>query len=163
SSAYMGPQQLGPANLLYPEKTGYHATMTGIPYDDIEGWRGIYPQDVYIGQLKKMSDGWHAGTLALEQTARNTSDLHLQALLRWTKTIDCHFRSMYNQCMFVQKREDGIVDSAIAAEEAALAEEMLQLTALDPTIGYESANHYFYHKNHLLEKLVNCDYIIRTY
>lgn len=163
SSAYMGPQQLGPANLLYPEQTGYHATMTGIPYDDIEGWRGIYPREVYIDQIKKMSDGWHAGTLALEQAARNTSDVHLQALLRWTKTIDCHFRSMYNQCMFVKRREEGIVDGAIAAEEAALAEEMLQLTALDPTIGYESANHYFYHKNHLLEKLVNCDYIIRTY
>lgn len=163
-SAYNGPQQVGSSNLLYPQKTGYHATMTGIPYDDLDGWRSIFPREVYISQIKKLSDGWHEGTLALEAASRTSNeDVHLAALLRWTKAADCHFRSMYNQCLFVMRREEGMVDTAIAAEEAALAAELLNLTAVDPTIGYESANHYFYHKNHLLEKLVNCDYIIRSY
>ncbi len=162
SSAYTGPQQVGPANLLYPEKTGYHATMTGIPYDDIDSWRAIFPREVYVSQLKKMSDGWHAGTLVLEKVARNTQNSQLEALLRWTRVISCHFRSMYNQCMFVLRREAGQIDTAIAVEEAALAEELLNLIAEDPMIGYESTNHYFYHRNHLLEKLVNCDYIIRN-
>ncbi len=163
SSAYDGTQQVGSSNLLYPTPTGYQATMTGIPYDDLDTWRSIFPRRVYISQLKTMSDGWHKGTLALEAAARNTEDCHLAALLRWTKAIDCHFRSMYNQCMFVVRREGGVIDTAIAAEEASLAAELLQLSAHDPMIGYESANHYFYHRNHLLEKLVNCDYIIRTY
>ncbi len=163
SSAYVGTQQVGPANLLYPEKTNYSATMTGIPYDDLDAWRAIFPREVYISQLKQLSDGWHAGTLALEKTARTTEDCHLAALLRWTKAADCHFRSMYNQCLFVLHREAGVIDTAIAAEEAALAEELLNLTAEDPMIGYESANHYFYHRNHLLEKLVNCEYLMRKW
>ena len=50
-----------------------------------------------------------------------------------------------------------------AEEEAALAVKLLAMTYEDPMIGYESANHYFYHRNHLLEKLVNCDYLMRTY
>ena len=32
---YNGPQQMGPANLLYGEPTGYQATMVGLPYDEI--------------------------------------------------------------------------------------------------------------------------------
>ena len=117
-----------------------------------------------MSQIKQLSDGWHAGTLALENAARGCDDVHLTALVRWTKAIDCHFRSIYNQSMFVIRRDEaGVVDTAIAAEEAMLAAELLSMSCADPMIGYESANHYFYHRNHLLEKLVNCDYIMRTY
>ncbi len=160
STAYCGPQQIGPANLLYPVPTGYGATMTGIPYDHLDGWRAVFPRDVYISQLKKLSDGWHTGRISLEKAARNTTDEHLAALLRWTKVCDCHFRSMYNQCLFILRRDEGVLDKTIAAAEAALAEEVLCLMAEDPMIGYESANHYFYHRNHLLEKLLNCYYIV---
>ena len=164
STAYVGPQQVGSSNLLYPQKTGYSATMTGIPYDDINGWRSIFPQEVYVSQIKRLSDGWHEGTLALERAARGCDDVHLTALVRWANAIDCHFRSMYNQCRFVIRRdEEGVVDTALAAEEAMLAAKLLALSCEDPMIGYESANHYFYHRNHLLEKLVNCDYLMRTY
>lgn len=164
STAYVGPQQVGSSNLLYPEKTGYTATMTGMPYDDITGWRSIFPQDVYVSQIKLLSDGWHEGTLLLERAARGCDDVHLTALLRWAHAIDCHFRSIYNQSRFVIRRdEDGVVDADIAAEEAMLAAKLLTLSCEDPMIGYESSNHYFYHRNHLLEKLVNCDYLMRTY
>ena len=164
STAYVAPQQVGSSNLLYPEKTGYSATMTGMPYDDITGWRSIFPQDVYVSQIKLLSDGWHEGTLALEAAARGTDDAHLAALVRWSHVIDCHFRSIYNQSMFVIRRdEQGVIDTAIAAEEAMLAAELLSLSAIDPMIGYESSNHYFYHRNHLLEKLVCCDHLVRTY
>lgn len=40
---------------------------------------------------------------------------------------------------------------------------MLTHVSLDPTVGYEASNHYFFTKNTLLEKLINCDCIIRTY
>ena len=49
SVVYTSPVQLGPANPLYPTKTGYRATMWGLPYDDLDGWRGPYPPEVFIG------------------------------------------------------------------------------------------------------------------
>jgi len=42
---YVSPVQLGPANLLYPKRTGWRATMTGIPYDDLDSWRGPYQDE----------------------------------------------------------------------------------------------------------------------
>ncbi|MFA6243454.1 MAG: hypothetical protein WC655_21115, partial [Candidatus Hydrogenedentales bacterium] len=39
SVMYFSPVHVGPANPLYLENTGYTATMTGIPYDDVTQWR----------------------------------------------------------------------------------------------------------------------------
>ncbi|MCX6905927.1 MAG: hypothetical protein NTW03_21100 [Verrucomicrobia bacterium] len=36
SVLYSGPQQMGPANLLWGAPTGYRATMVGFPSDDLE-------------------------------------------------------------------------------------------------------------------------------
>src|SRR5690606_28314279 len=47
SVVYTSPVQWGPANPLYPAKTNYSATMWGIPYDDLAGWRGPYPPEVF--------------------------------------------------------------------------------------------------------------------
>ena len=44
---YNAPQQMGPANLLYQQPTGYSATMVGFPYDDLARWRGPYPPEVF--------------------------------------------------------------------------------------------------------------------
>ena len=56
---YMAPLNTGPANLLYPVPTGYAATMVqGFPYDDLKSWRGIYPEEVFVEQLRKLSEGW---------------------------------------------------------------------------------------------------------
>ena len=51
---YSGPQQLGPANLLWSEPTRYHATMVGFPYDDLDAWRAVYPPEIFIQQLEKV-------------------------------------------------------------------------------------------------------------
>ena len=61
SVVYTSPVQCGPANPLYPAKTGYPATMWGIPYDDLDGWRGPYPPEVFAAQFEKMAEGWRAG------------------------------------------------------------------------------------------------------
>lgn len=160
--AYNAPQHYGTSNLLYPEKTGYPASMVGYPYDALDDWRAIYPRDVFISQLKKLSDGWHRGTLALEKAIGKHND-DTALLLRCTRVIDCHFRSMYNQSIFVDRRDRGEIDTVVASDEMRLAEEMLTHVSLDPTVGYEASNHYFFTKNTLLEKLINCDCIIRTY
>ena len=58
---YSSPMQVGPANPLYLEKTGYAATMTGIPYDDLKAWRGPYPAEVFAAQFEKVAQGWQLG------------------------------------------------------------------------------------------------------
>ncbi|MBE6687701.1 MAG: hypothetical protein E7588_00300 [Ruminococcaceae bacterium] len=160
---YNAPQLYGSSNLLYTEKTGYPATMVGYPYDDLDKWRSVYPRDVFISQFKKLSDGWHEGTLLLEKAAEGTNDKVLISLVRCTKVIDCHYRSVYNQSVFVDKRDCGEIDIGIAKDEMRLAAEMLVHMSEDPTVGYESSNHYFFTKNTLLEKILNCDYIINKY
>ncbi len=42
SVLYNAPHQLGPANLMWAEPTGYRATMVGFPYDDLDGWLASY-------------------------------------------------------------------------------------------------------------------------
>ncbi len=56
SVVYTSPVQIGPANALYPTKTDYRATMWGIPYDDLDRWRGPYPAEVFAAQFEKMAD-----------------------------------------------------------------------------------------------------------
>src|ERR1017187_8464153 len=58
SLVYRAPMQVGPANLLWDEPTGYHASMVGFPYDDLDGWRAVYPPDVFIGQFEKVATGF---------------------------------------------------------------------------------------------------------
>ncbi len=48
------PMQFGPANLLWEAPTGYRATMVGFPYDDLDGWRAVYPADVFAAQLERL-------------------------------------------------------------------------------------------------------------
>ena len=160
---YDAPHLYGSSNLLYPHKTGYKASMVGYPYDALDDWRAIFPRDVFISQFKKLSDGWHEGTLALEKATEATTDSNVISLVRWTKVIDCHYRSVYNQSVFVDERDNGKIDKEIVKDEMRLASEMLIHMSQDTTVGYESSNHYFFTVNTLLEKILNCDHIINTY
>ena len=58
---YDSPLQLGPANPLYPEKTGYLPTEVGFPYDDLDFWRGPYPAEIFASQFEKVAAGWQSG------------------------------------------------------------------------------------------------------
>ena len=46
--------------------------------------------------------------------------------------------------------------------ESTLAQRLLELQKEDDRIGFESSNHYFYYRNELLEKTVNCAYLLKT-
>ena len=59
--AYNGPQNAGPANLFYHKPTGYEATMTCYCYDDLDGWRVMYPKEVFRQQFRKASEKWGEG------------------------------------------------------------------------------------------------------
>src|SRR5207247_10142024 len=73
SVVYSAPLQVGPANLLWAEPTGYHASMVGFPYDDLDSWRAIYPPETFIAQLEKVATGFEQSNRKLQGLTTLTS------------------------------------------------------------------------------------------
>ena len=156
---YNGPQNGGPANLLFLKPTGYRATMTCYAYDDIDSWRSIYPRDIFETQLEKLCQKWKTGIDLLEQEdPARFGELELMANAAY-----CLFRSSLNQFRFYLGRESGDMEAMIQAaqEETICARKMLELMNRNAAIGFEAANHYFFSKGCLLEKIINCNDIIK--
>ena len=165
--AYFAPQNYGPSNLLFDRPTGFEATMVGYPYDDLEGWRSIYPEEVFEEQFLRLSQGWEQGNRLLEELpaeviAQSTA---LRELIDCAEAAYCHFRSTYLQIRFVRVRDGREAGSLaqIAEEEASLALRLAAVQRRNPCIGYESSNHYFYHTSLLAEKVLNCRYFQKKY
>ena len=173
---YRGPQQFGPANLLYAEPTGYAATMVGFPYDDLNGWRGPYPAEEFAAQFEKVAAGWEAGLRHLERGVARTPVDHRAAAaadLRLAQAAHLHFASAANQTRFVLAR-DALRQAKLAVDErrrlhaellrlvqseSVLAERLFTLTQADSRIGFEASNQYYYAPLDLVEKVINCDFI----
>ncbi len=155
---YHGPQNAGPSNLLYEEKTGYDSTMTCFAYDDLENWRSIYPVDIFENQFKKLCDGWKTGLDKLKNHEENETVIMAQAAY-------CIFKSSLNQIRFIRARDEKRFDDAIsiAIDELEITQKMLSLMNKNAAIGFEAANHYYYSKGQLAEKIINCHYILNNY
>ncbi len=178
---YNGPVQCGPANLLYPEPTGYKATMVGFPYDDVDGWRAVYPAEVLAEQFEKIAVGWREGLRSLQTAYSKMETAAQQANLREDMALAqaayAHFRSVTNQTRFVLARNALFSGSLHGAEREAQIDiirktatgEMYNAGALfsrtraDPRIGFEASNHYYYLPLDLVEKVINCRYVINTW
>ncbi len=167
SVVYNAPHNLGPANLLYPQPTGYAATMVGLPYDDLKSWRSIYPEDIFENQFRKLSETWKQGLDQLNLAEPMIDAEHRDAfeeLKRVAWANYCHFRSAYLQIAFVRTR-DGVEDNkkatilAILEEEINLAITLYRLARQDARIGFEATNHYAYTLNDLKEKVFNCEWL----
>ena len=171
---YNAPQQLGPANLLYLKPTGYAASMVGIPYDDLNRWRGPYPPEVFANQFQKVADGWANGMADLEAAQAEIPDELKPAAaadLRVARAAQLHFASVSNQARFVMARDelskalggevDHLCDNMIGLlnDEIDLARKLFELSAVDSRLGYEASNHYFYVPLDLVEKVINCEYL----
>lgn len=173
---YRAPLQVGPANLLWDTATGYASTMVGIPYDDLKGWRGIYPEDVFIGQFKKMVKGFNEAHRVLRDAIGDEISPALQGELDVIETVAIHYQSIAQQSRFVQLREQ-LKQSENISQAQSLVGELkyliqterdlaLRLHAIqtrDSRIGYESSNHYFYVPMDLAEKAINCDALLRDW
>lgn len=175
SVLYHAPQNMGPANLLHSRPTGFKATMVGIPYDDLEGWRAIYPSDIFENQFKKLSDGWLCGIEHLniaEQVINYGNNANFEDLMSVARGAYCHFRSAYLQISFVRLRDrleqtkdiherkeitDRLAD--VIDEEIHIAKSLHDIVLRDSRIGFEASNHYFYTLQDLREKVVNCEYV----
>jgi len=181
SLVYNGPMQCAPANLLYPQPTEYRATMVGFPYDDHDGWRAVYPANVLAGQFEKIAAGWDEG-LSLFQAATERANVPFQqANLRedavLAEAAGLHFRSTASQTRFIMARNallsgalkgkerqaqiDGIRQAATVEIET--ARRLFTLVYQDSRIGFEASNHYYYLPLDLVEKVVNCDYVLNTW
>jgi hypothetical protein len=178
---YRGPSQCGPANLLYARPTGYRSTMVGFPYDDVAGWRGIYPVDVLAGQFETMAAGWQTGLSAFNAALAKIDAPNKRAIARRdlgvAQAVGLHFDSVANQIRFIVAREALLSGSlspsgreakadeirAILADEIDNAKRLFTLTRQDPRIGFEASNHYYYLPLDLIEKVVNCEHLARTW
>jgi len=173
--AYHGPQNVGPKNLLFDKPSGYRATMTGIPYDTLDRWRGAapgsplypegYPEDVFENQFEKLTGQWRVGLEIMLQAIMSVDGKPSQGLLelnRMANAAYCLFRSSYLQTCFIRRRasmQDVAVRKellAILDEEISLACRMHSLIREDSRIGFESSNHYFFTANDMREKVLNC-------
>jgi hypothetical protein len=179
---YTSPVQWGAANPLYPSKTGYKATMWGMPYDDLDSWRGPYPPDVLAAQFEKMARGWQPGVAELQLAVEKTPPdrrKEAQADLRFAQAAAIYFQSVANQSRFVMARDTLAKDSntlspeqrhRLQAEikrclesEIVLARELWTLVREDSRIGFEPSCQYFYLPLDLVEKVVNCRWLLRYF
>ena len=155
---YKAPQNPGPSNLLWRKPTGFTATMTGYCYDDIESWRSIYPEEIYINQLCLLSEKWKQGL----EIIKDMPECDFTYMAQGAYNI---FRSSCLQAEFTHKRNCGDTNGILQllAEEEELALNMYSLMQKCNLIGYEAANHYYYNKGMLAEKVINCEFLKEYY
>ena len=129
--------------------------MTCFAYDHLERWRSIYPIDIFESQFKKLCTEWKKGLDMLPEG--DESELSIMATATY-----CLFKSSLNQIRFIQARDEERFGDAIeiAKDELEITKIMLNQMNKNAAIGYEAANHYYFSKGQLVEKIVNCHYII---
>ena len=182
SVVYCSPVQIGPANALYPAKTDYSATMWGIPYDDLDRWRGPYPPEVFAAQFEKIVDLWQPGIaqlqLAVEKTPLDRRK-EAQADLRFARAAAINFQSVANQTRFILARDALTKPSSTLSpeqrqqlcieikqcleSEIALARQLYTLSLEDSRIGFEPSCQYFYLPLDLVEKVINCRWLLKHF
>ncbi len=179
SVLYTSPVQCGPANPLYPAKTGYSATMWGIPYDDLSGWRGPYPPEVFAAQFEKVAEGWRPGIAELQAAVDKAPEERreeVRADARFARAAAIHFQSVANQARYVAARDRlAAPETSLPPDEVqrlksdlrkslesetALARELFTVLREDSRIGFEPSCQYFYLPLDLVEKVVNCRWLL---
>ncbi len=178
---HRGPMQVGPANLLYPEPTGYSATTVCYPYDDVDQWRAIYPADILAGQFEKMDSGWKRGLVFFEKALGRTTTCQKRANavedFRIAEAACLYFRSVANQIRFTVARNALLSESLTtaerkanikiikktAADEIKVAKRFFSLVRQDSRIGFEADAKYYYLPLDLVEKAINCEYILNDW
>ena len=176
---YLAPVSMGPSNPVYPVATGYSATMWGFPYDDLDGWRGPYPRDVFGAQFDKVAKGWGPGVEELRKAVESAPAARrkeVEADLRFARTAGIIFQSVANQTSFILAR-DALAKGATGVSHAererlqnqirrsleseiALARELFPIAQEDSRIGFEPTCQYFYLPQDLVEKVVSCRWLL---
>ncbi len=154
---YRGPQNAGPSTLFYPEATGLTSTMTCYAYDDLRSWCAEFPKEIIREMFYTISTRWKDGLKVIEDME------------------DCEFKQMawagyslmyssYLLVSFIMERDAGNKAALpeLVKEERENAILMYHLMQKNATIGYEAANHYYFNKTMLIEKVINCDDVLKS-
>ena len=162
---YTHPGNYGPMSLLYLKETFRKATMIGFPYDDIFSWRssGYYPESVYRNAYCDICHFWAKGLdhlAAARLSAEPVFKENLEELQRVATCCYWHFKTTLNQIDFVINRRENTPCPEILKDEINLAVKEWNIMRADSRIGYEASNHYFFVQNDLIEKVINCEYIL---
>jgi hypothetical protein len=160
---YQAPFQMGPANLLWPKPTGYRSTMVGLPYDDLPGWRAIYPPEIWATQLEKVSAGFVAAAQKLRATAGAPLSPLLAEEIRYAEAAALHWGSAATQARYVTARDAKASADQIRAlleRELSHAKRLHALQSEDSRIGFEASNQYYYVPLDLVEKVLNVRHLL---
>ncbi|MBQ7813560.1 MAG: hypothetical protein IJ387_03590, partial [Thermoguttaceae bacterium] len=182
---YNAPNQIGPANLLRLEPTGFKATMVGIPYDDVASWTAPYPPLVFAEQMEKCGRGFREGAALWAEAAKNAPAERRVEAERQARCADVAgvvYLSCANQARFVLLRDERNVlrkaenaensenaarltaveaeMAAIVRDEIELAKALRRAAAADSCVGFESTNQYWFVPNDLVEKIISCRQIL---
>ncbi len=156
---YNGPHTFGPMAPFFEKPSGCASTMVGFPYDDLDGYRSIYPREILEQQFRIMSQEWKKGVEMLE--AHSDTGEKYAELCVMGKAAYCHFASAYNHIHFIISRDNGDkvgMQEAITAEQA-VVDELIGLRAKDSRLGFEASNQYYYSMQDLVEKQINLAYL----
>jgi len=168
-TVYSGPQQMGPANLLYLKPTGRKATMVCYPWDDLEQWRQVYPPGKFVQQLLLVDVQFMNAGIILR---RLPTTPRVREELRMVDACRNHFRAAWSQASFIinrasltaaghdpKKAKEGL--AAMVKRERQLAVDQFDLQREDSRLGFEATNQYYYLPIDLMEKVVNCEHLLR--
>lgn len=153
---YLGGQNLGCGNFWSLEKDERISTMVCYTFDDYATYTAPYGVDVYLAQYAKMNEKWQEGLTLLDGATGNGA---YEEFVRSAKAAYIHFESARLLTSFSRDKAD--VENnrekllSYVRSEFALTEELYRLIGLDPKIGFEMTNHYYYDENVLLEKRLN--------
>lgn len=152
--------------------------MVGFPYDDINGWRGPYPVETFINQLDSVAIGFDEANNELQNKCATISlspgaRLALNDDINFIAAASIHYRSAANQARFVDLRNKleklFSPDSAevilnvlkeTLTDEINLAKRLYYIQSHDSRVGFEASNQYYYIPGDLVEKVINCRYLL---
>lgn len=166
TTLYNAPHNAGVSNLLYEKPSGFKSTMTCYSYDDLGGWRTNYPEDIFENQYRKISEKWEEGLKLIE-------NMEVSEFKDVSEIGYSLFKSTYDQIRFVRARDRYLNNDEpekmkkimveVAKNELALAKKVYEIMRRNPSIGYEAANHYYFNQTMILEKMINCAYLIEKF
>ncbi|MBQ4480585.1 MAG: hypothetical protein II943_08100 [Victivallales bacterium] len=155
---YFSPLTLGPRNLFFLKPTGYQACMVNFCYDDLKLWCGPYPPEFVAERFHEIGSSFERAAELLPTSSPAIREQ--RNLLQATGAI---FQSGANHIDFVQNRENAPEKlPAIIKAEIHCAKTLLDCQAHDARIGFEASNHYFFTRNDLVEKILNCQQLLES-
>ncbi len=176
---YNSPILWGTARNLYfiPLPKPYGNTTIWNPKDDNNWGTRVFPANVMIDLLMKMSADWFRGAEDLKRIFDREGIANREEIRKdigIVETAAIHFESTANQTRFNDTRNRLLAEKPGTPKKKALADELeslarrelelavrqYEIAQFDSRIGFESAMQYFYRPANILEKIINCQYIL---